>query len=380
MMSTLSQIQNRISFRSFGFGLCGVVGVYGALLVYALINQVETINNRESLLASQTILIEWDKKAESLSPAPYGPYKLDAPSASGEDVSEMPAHTPVTDHKQEDHPETRHTPPAASGPLPRAPIDGLYEDTTAGRLPMVRKSDHLTPFNAYRKSFTPINGTPYISITFLDFGISDVHSQTLIGEMPGAVTFAVNPYALAPDFWVNEARADGHEIWMMMPMETQMYPMDDPGPQTLLINGVEKQNINKLHWMMSRAQGITGFVTDYGPAFLKSANDARPVLNDLYLRGLGFVDGDSSPSDMPQSMALGLNAPYARVDTWIDEPDTPEHIAASLRQLEVLAKSNGYANGFVRLSPMTLEMVKTWIDGLSAKNLVLAPLSAQATK
>jgi polysaccharide deacetylase 2 family uncharacterized protein YibQ len=48
------------------------------------------------------------------------------------------------------------------------------------------------------------------------------------------------------------ARAKGHELLLQVPMEPFDYPNNDPGPRTLLTSLANEQNVNRLHWLMSR--------------------------------------------------------------------------------------------------------------------------------
>ncbi|MDB5491139.1 MAG: divergent polysaccharide deacetylase family protein, partial [Micavibrio sp.] len=137
---------------------------------------------------------------------------------------------------------------------------------------------------------------------------------------------------------------------------------------------------NKLNWIMAQAQGYVGLVTPYQPAFMKSENDVRPVMNEIYTRGLGFIDGATTLSPPPQKFSYANGAIYRNTDAWIDVPSTPEHMAAALRQLEVAAQSGGSAIGMIHSTPEGLKALQTWIDGLPQKNITLTPLSAQLLK
>ena len=50
-------------------------------------------------------------------------------------------------------------------------------------------------------------------------------------------------------------------------MEPFDYPDNDPGPQTLLTSLTPDQNIDRLHWLMSRFQGYVGIVSYMGARF-----------------------------------------------------------------------------------------------------------------
>lgn len=404
------------SFKAFGlgFGACGLL--YGAAIAVLWANAPATQTRNDSRLASQTVVIERDAYHPKFGPPAPAPVKQqDVPPVTATETPPAAADSHateiITDHSAGDNatPDTHEaatehheekTAPSATTPddhhaavedhstpatttavkLPAAPIDGLYEVTPDGPLPIVRTADKVRPFDAYRRPFTAIQGSHIVSVIVVDLGLSDVRSTEALAELPDDVSVAVNPYAAKPDVWMNKAREAGHEPWMFLPVETDMYPMNDPGPQTLLISAAGKQNLNKLTWVLSRAQGYAGVVTGESPAFLKSANDVHPVFSDIYKRGLGFVDGDINAAPIPLSIASGFNAPYASATVWIDSPATQEHISASLRQLEVLAQSGQPAIGFVRSSPLTLRLLKGWAETLPQKKITLAPLSAQALR
>ncbi len=392
MAASLSGLQHKISGRTFGAGLGIIAIVCAGLIAFLWLKSPQTLLKRSEKLASQTVMIQRDALPEQ---PPVTEEQAHAEDLSAEDhqavVTPLAEEPPVTApetvadvHTPEPVIEEPVTEPTAataeddSGSLAQAPIAGLYADTTDGRLPIIRASDKMTPFQAYRRTFTPVAGKPFISIVVMDVGLSNTASQAVMSDLSPEVTVAVSPYAPSPEFWMNESRFRGHETWLKLPVEPALYPLDDTGPQTLLINAVERQNLNKLNWAMSRGSGYAGFVTGYQPAFMKSANDVRPIVHEIYSRGLGFVDGDIAPSSVPESIAAGLNGAYAHNDVWIDIPSTREHIAASLRQLEVNAQSNGRAIGFIHSTPMGLRMLQSWIDGLDQKGFVIAPLSAQS--
>ena len=63
-----------------------------------------------------------------------------------------------------------------------------------------------------------------------------------------------------------KARSGGHEVLLQIPMEPFDYPDNDPGPQTLLVSLKPEQNIDRLHWLMSRFQGYVGVTNLHGRA------------------------------------------------------------------------------------------------------------------
>ena len=81
------------------------------------------------------------------------------------------------------------------------------------------------------------------------------------------VTFALAPYGADLEKLAERARANGHEVLLQVPMEPFDYPDNDPGPQTLLTSLTAEQNIDRLHWLMSRFQGYVGMIELHGRTF-----------------------------------------------------------------------------------------------------------------
>lgn len=318
------------------------------------------------------------------------------PAHGADDHHAAEVHSPAATADSHETPDAHATTPAAPAPLSAkealdvqlkdvkkysngmcmAPVEGLYEDTPEGRLPTIRK-DGLTPFKTYRKPVALSGNAPVISIAVSDMGLSQKITDSAIKSLPPEVTLIVSPYADGPDMWTNEARSNGHEVWMSLPMESVNYPKDDPGPYTLLVGAPERENLQKLNWIMSRAVGYAGLVVTYQPVFMDAQNDVRPVLGAIYQRGVGLIANGGAGS-LPDSMALSMNAPYSSIDVWIDKPEnTTDIIKASLQQLEVIARDKGFAAGVISPSSVSFRELQTWIETLNAKGIVLAPLSAQ---
>lgn len=385
--------------RAFARGMAVVVVLYALVAGWAWWKDRAELAKLNATLPQQTTVIVRAARPANLPPpattaheepathatdAPHDDHAAGTDTATDTHADPAPV-VEADDHQTDDHTTTQAEPPVAGNAveymangMAKAPIKGLFQVTPDGQLPIVREGDRLRPFDAYRRPFRPVgaSGAPIISILVNDVGISETLGASVLKDLPPEISVAITPYATAPDQWMNRAREAGHEVWLKLPVESADYPLSDPGPQTLLINAIEKQNFNKLYWALSRGTGYVGVVTGREPAFIKSLNDMRPMINDIYHRGLGFVDGDIQPTDVPRTMAVGMDAPYASTNLWIDHTLTPDAIAAALTSLERTAANNGTAIGFVNANPLTLKALAEWAPTLQKKGLVLAPLSA----
>ena len=101
---------------------------------------------------------------------------------------------------------------------------------------------------------------------------------------------------------------------LQAPMEPFDYPDNDPGPQTLLTSLSADQNIDRLHWLMSRFQGYVGIVNYMGARFTATEQALAPVLKEAAQRGLIYVDDGSSPRSLAGQIAGANNLPFAKAE------------------------------------------------------------------
>ena len=396
-MNVLASAHSQGIAKGFGMGMAVVLLAYAGLYGWTHTAGPEVRKEIEGKLVSRTVMIDRvlpinppiqkPLAAAVIPPTPITPVvdeqAVVAPVAPAPEIPAAPIKPdPVAEPVPEPAPvvvedETLKDIKKYENGMSISPVEGLFEESTEGPLPVLR-NDGLSAFKAYRKPFVQTGNKPVISIAISDMGLSAKVTEDAVKSLPPEITLIMSPYAEALEKQTNAARAAGHEVWLTLPMESTTYPKDDPGPHTMLIGAPERENQQKLDWIMSRTIGYTGLVATYQPQFMSAQNDARPVLGSIYKRGVGFVASGSAPGSMPETMALSMNAAYSSIDVWIDKPEnTPEIINASLKQLEVIARDNGFAAGIISPSQVSFREIMLWLATLEGKGIVLAPLSAQ---
>ena len=178
----------------------------------------------------------------------------------------------------------------------------------------------------------------------------------------------------------DHARAAGHEILLQVPMEPFEYPNNDPGPQTLLTSLTPQQNIDRLHWLMSRFQGYVGLANTMGARFTASEPSFGPILRETAKRGLIFVDDGSNPRSVAGRIAGANNLPFARADVIIDAVPTPTEIDRALGRLEMAARERNIAVGIASALPVSIDQIAKWAKAAASRGLLLVPISAVAMK
>lgn len=259
-------------------------------------------------------------------------------------------------------------------------FNNLYITGPAGDVPTIRYRDNVSVFDAFKRPFDleDLRGTPVISLAIAGVGLSETATHSAIRSMPPEISLIFSPYTADLQGQIDKSRARGHETWLVLPLETENYPYDDPGPETMIIGAPERQNHRKLNWLMSRAKGVVGFVGQEDSIFLAAPHDMRPIMGYLFKNGLAFVNTEETPSAVLDAMAAGMHAPYTTSDLWIDKTPESAAIRQSFVALEKKARETGHAIGLIHPYPVSYREALLWLKTLEDKGFILAPLSAQA--
>lgn len=268
-------------------------------------------------------------------------------------------------------------------PQPGAAIDQrLSEPSRHGPLPKIAQ-DGTRPAEAFARPVKAVNGKsngPRIALVVGGLGIGANTTADALHKLPGPITLAFTPYSADLERLVTRARSDGHEVMLQIPMEPFDYPDNDPGPYTLLTTIDAGQNLDRLHWLMSRFQGYVGIVNYMGGRFSASEQGMVPVLREAAARGLIYLDDGSSMRSLASQIAGANNLAFAKADLVIDQVPTPADIDKTLGRLETIARSRGTAVGFASALPVTIDRIARWIKGAETRGIQLVPVSAVVTR
>lgn len=273
---------------------------------------------------------------------------------------------------------------AGTEPAPAAAMVGidqrLLEKSKYGMIPVV--ADGLKPFTVYAADAdrTKAAKMPVIAIVIGGLGVGAAKTADAIMKLPPAVTLAFTPYGADPAKLAERARAQRHEILLQVPMEPFDYPDNDPGPQTLLTSLTPEQNIDRLHWHLSRFQGYAGIANFMGARFTAADAVMQPVIREVAKRGLGYLDDGSSPRSAAPAVTAAQAMPFAKADFTIDAVPTSAEIDRTLVKLETLAKERGMAVGIASALPISIDRLAAWIKTLDSRGILLVPLTTAMLK
>jgi hypothetical protein len=271
--------------------------------------------------------------------------------------------------------------PAQGGQGAGAADAKLLESTRHGQIPRV-SADGVRPLIAYARPVAESAANPKmprIALVVTGLGISSSSTAEAL-KLPAAVSFAFAPYGTDLDRIASRARGEGHEVLLQLPMEPFDYPDNDPGPQTLLTSLAPEQNIDRMHWLMSRFQGYVGVANYMGTRF--TANDAAfaPMLREVAKRGLMYLDDGSSPRSLAGQIAGGNGLPFAKASVVLDAVPTPNEIDRALMRLETMARDGGIAVGVATALPVSIARLAKWAKSAESRGFLLVPISAAVAK
>jgi polysaccharide deacetylase 2 family uncharacterized protein YibQ len=274
-------------------------------------------------------------------------------------------------------------PSAGKGGTNGPPIDQKFvENTRHGPIPRIAP-DGVRPTEAFARPVKPLAGkpdAPRIAIVVHGLGVSANATSDAVASLPGAVTLAFAPYGAELQSIIARAREAGHEVLLQVPMEPFDYPDNDPGPQTLLTSLTPEQNVDRLHWLMSRFQGYVGITNEMGARFTASEQAMAPVLRETAKRGLLYVDDGTTPRSLAGQIAGANKLPFAKADVVLDSVPTPVEVDRALGRLEMAARERGVAVGVASALPVSIERITQWTKAAESRGLLLVPITAVAMK
>ncbi|MEM8878944.1 MAG: divergent polysaccharide deacetylase family protein [Pseudomonadota bacterium] len=252
----------------------------------------------------------------------------------------------------------------------------LVERTRYGMLPIIAESGRRS-FQAYAGQVPEGSADkPRIALILTGMGLSAASTDAAIRNLPAGVTMAFAPYGRDLGRLVAAARRDGHEVMLQVPLEPFDYPDNDPGPHTLLTSIPERQNIDRLHWVMGRINGYVGVINHMGARFSSDAEALRPFLEEIRNRGLVYVDDGAISQSKAEDVAETIGMPAELADIIIDADPNRSRIDDALDGLVEIARERGHAIGVASGLPSTLQALRPWVEEIEARGIVLVPVTA----
>ncbi|SKA20483.1 divergent polysaccharide deacetylase family protein [Consotaella salsifontis] len=253
------------------------------------------------------------------------------------------------------------------------PDDALIESSPFGPLP-VRGPDGRRPLDVYAGAPAQNLGTR-IAIVVGGLGISQTGSQYAINRLPAGVTLAFASAGNSLSRWMQDARREGHELILQVPMEPFGYPNVTPGEHTVTVDDVNAGQMDDLDWSLGRMTNYVGIMPFMGARVTSDEAATKALLDETARRGLLFFDDGASARSLAQETAVNEQAPFARADIQIDQSRTAADLQSQLDALERTARAKGSAIGIASAFRESVDAIASWIDEARERGVEVVPVS-----
>lgn len=251
-------------------------------------------------------------------------------------------------------------------------VDGLSTDTLAGELPIIRQSDFLTSFRAYQTpfQFDKKNQKPVIAFIIKDYGLSVNSSSIATQKLPAEVSLMLSTYAKAPSRWVTRAHSKGHEVWITLPIQNNR--QTDQGSDTVFHHATLNEKQNTIYKTLTKTLGYVGIASSTDKTFESAKNDYSQLFDEIYNRGLGYLELNPNAPSTIKGKAISKGAPYIQADIEINRMKGQN----SFDNLEEIAKNKGYALAVIPNHPVAIDNLTKWLEKVGKIDYQIAPVSA----
>lgn len=258
-------------------------------------------------------------------------------------------------------------------------INALNEIKFAGYVPHTYTPLKLPKIKlqAWQKNAVLVPGDlqkkPQIAIIIDDLGIDKKRTAAIL-SLPAPLTTSFLTYASNLKNQAVIAKSKGHEIMLHVPMEPDSRGYD-PGPDVLKTSMTNEEIITNLEYMFNKIEGYVGINNHMGSKFTTDTRAMGVVIDELYDRGLLFIDSMTTPDSIGLFLAEKKGVPSAARSVFLDNLPGEEYAMRQLLKLEDLAKLNGYAIGIGHPRDGTISALSKWLRTIYDQGLTVVPVS-----
>jgi len=261
----------------------------------------------------------------------------------------------------------------AARPPEANPLAPDLADTRAAVVPTGAAPPQAPPAPA--AAAAPADGRPRIALVVTELGDDPATVRTAIRDLPPAVSLAFAPFGRDLRALAREARSDGHEIWLGLPMQPRSYPRIDPGENALLVRQSPEETERRLTWLLSRLDSYAGVYSMMGSALTEDRPALDRVMARVARQGVRFLDARSSAATLGPQVAKAHGVAVAVNDRFIDDDPAPAAVEAAFSDLEKRARRNGSAVGLISARTTSLAAARAWTAAAAARGIALVPAS-----
>ena len=211
---------------------------------------------------------------------------------------------------------------------------------------------------------------PRVVLVIDDLG-NDRESVDRLVEMNFPLNMAVLPYLPHSGYAAREARENGMDVILHLPMEPKYssgYTADDAGEGVLLVGYPISRLKEELRKNILAVPGAVGVNNHMGSKFMENEKLVGVVMDEIGARGFYFVDSLTTADSVGYRVARNLGVKVLRRDVFIDEADRgKDYTVEQIDRLVKIAEKNGMAVGIGHPYPQTIEALSQYLPEVAGR-------------
>ena len=236
--------------------------------------------------------------------------------------------------------------------LDRQPLEIIYPQKNA-------------PDNAlhiYKKPYTHVSDLPLVSFVVVGLGLQEEATRRTVAVLPDVVSLSFSYGADGLADWITQARQNGFETLIDMPVQSDSFPLTDNGKY--LISPLTKiwENNAQIEELLTQNSAIIGFASPDSVYMDDLPSYQDFIQTSLFPRGLIYV-GRKPVQD-------GLPVIYA----YLEGPFEPTTVDDFLDKILQTATQNGRAVAAIPANALTLSRLQQWMS-IHGSDVEFVPVS-----
>ena len=176
-----------------------------------------------------------------------------------------------------------------------------------------------------------------------------------------------------------EARAQGREVVLHVPLEPINYPQVNPGPGTILVTMKPTQIDGLMRRYLGQAGPVAAVANHMGSLATQDMTVMSAIYRELRRQRVPFLHMSPAAGAVCKPLAAELGVSYEEPDVVIDyEAKAAKPALLEQRWKEVLAqaRARGHLVAMVRATPLTRGWITRALDVKHLKGVSVVPLSS----
>ncbi|MGL6173769.1 MAG: divergent polysaccharide deacetylase family protein [Cellulosilyticaceae bacterium] len=190
----------------------------------------------------------------------------------------------------------------------------------------------------------------YVIIIIDDWGNNMAGSDEML-KLPIPLTGAVIPGMPFDKQDAEKLHAADKEVILHVPLEPEKGKKNWLGPKGITVGMSEEQVLKILNEAQQDLPYIKGMNNHMGSKAMKNEVIVKALMKFAAINQLYFVDSGTTNTTLSEKYTKINGMPFLKRSVFLDNTPSTEHVKGKLRELEEIAKEQGYAIGIGHVGP-----------------------------